>query len=197
MRPKALGVCSVTFHSNVWPRKLTFLKALVAGGTRVGHDEVLPPFGHFLYVQLAHRCLLAPVWLLMTIALWKGLGMSIAEINSKHNCLSRSSLQQVKFPHALQEKKQPRWPRDKLLRIPICYGRKADQNNKKSNPRMSILTSRQIINVGESWVKGKPPCMVNGNGHWQQLLERTASQCQKKKKKTFQKTKPRILISHT
>ena len=123
----------------------------------------------------------------MTVALWKGLGMSIAEINSKHNCLSRSSLQQVKFPHALQEKKQPRWPRDKLLRIPICYGRKADQNNKKSNPRMSILTSRQIINVGESWEKGEPPCLVSGNGHWQQLLERTASLCQKKKKKLSRK----------
>ena len=70
---------------------------------------------------------------------------------------------------------------------PKYYRRKADQNDKKSNPRMSILTSRQIINVGESWVKGEPLCMVSGNGHWQQLLERTASQCQKKKKKLSRK----------
>ena len=29
-------------------QELTFPKALVAGGTRVGHEEVLPSLGHFL-----------------------------------------------------------------------------------------------------------------------------------------------------
>ena len=53
--------------------------------------------------------------------------------------------------------------------------------------RMAIFTSRQIINVGESWEKREPPCMVSRNGHWQQLLERTASPCQKKKKKLSRK----------
>ena len=34
----------------------TFPKALVAGGTRVGHEEVLPPCGHFLKLQLVALC---------------------------------------------------------------------------------------------------------------------------------------------
>ena len=48
LRYKPLGVCSGTFHPNSQPRKPTFPKALVAGGARVGHEEVLPPCGHFL-----------------------------------------------------------------------------------------------------------------------------------------------------
>ena len=36
-----------TFHINSQPRKLTFPKALVTGGDRDGHEEVLPPCGHF------------------------------------------------------------------------------------------------------------------------------------------------------
>ena len=55
-----MGVCSGTFHPNSQPRKPAFPKALVAGGTRVGHEEVLPPCGHFLKLQLVYRHLLAP-----------------------------------------------------------------------------------------------------------------------------------------
>ena len=47
MRYKSLGVFSGTFHSNSLSRKSTFPKALVAGGTRVGYEEVLPLCGHF------------------------------------------------------------------------------------------------------------------------------------------------------
>ena len=54
MRHKLLEVCSSTFHSLSETRKPTFPKAGVAGGTRVGHEEVLPPCGHFLYLQLVH-----------------------------------------------------------------------------------------------------------------------------------------------
>ena len=48
VRHKPLGVRSGTFHSNLQRRKLTFPKALVTGGTRDQHEEVLPPCGHFL-----------------------------------------------------------------------------------------------------------------------------------------------------
>ena len=44
----SLGVCSGTSHPNSQPRKPTFPKALGAGATRVEHEEVLPPCGHFL-----------------------------------------------------------------------------------------------------------------------------------------------------
>ena len=43
--------CSCTFHSNSQPRKSTFPKALVAGRTGVGHEELLPLCGHFLSLQ--------------------------------------------------------------------------------------------------------------------------------------------------
>ena len=62
--------------------------------------------------------------------------------------------------------------------------------------RMAILTSRQIINVGESWEKREPPCMVSGNGHWRQSLERTASPSQKKKRKLSRKLSLDIDFPH-
>ena len=73
----------------------------------------------------------------MTAALWKGPGVGTAEINSEHNCLSRSSLQQVKFPHTLYEKKKKKptqMAAGQALHIPKYYRRNADQNDKKSNP---------------------------------------------------------------
>ena len=48
VRLKSLGVCSGTVHSNSPKRKATFLKALVAYGTSVGHEDLLPPCGDFL-----------------------------------------------------------------------------------------------------------------------------------------------------
>jgi len=43
-----LSVSSGTFHYNSQPRKLIFLKDLLARGTRVGQAELLLPCGHFL-----------------------------------------------------------------------------------------------------------------------------------------------------
>ena len=45
---QGLGCLLSTFHTNSQPRKLTFPKALVPGGSRDGHEEVLPPCGHYL-----------------------------------------------------------------------------------------------------------------------------------------------------
>ena len=72
----------------------------------------------------------------MTAALRKGPGMVIAEINSKHNQLSRSQLQQVNFPHILYRKEKiPKRPQDKMLNIPIYSRRNANlKDNKKSIP---------------------------------------------------------------
>ena len=97
-----------------------------------------------------------------------------------------------------KKKNQPRWPQDKRSTFPNITGGMPIKMTRNQIPpvRMAILTNQQIINVGESWEKREPPCMVSGSGHWQQPLERTASSCQEKKKKTFQKTKPRILTSH-
>ena len=86
-----------------------------------------------------------------------------------------------------------------MLHIPKYYGRNADQNDNKNQippVRMAIFTSRQIINVGESWEKREPPCMVSGNGHWRQSLERTASPSQKKKRKLSRKLSLDIDFPH-
>ena len=48
MRHRPLGVCSGTSHSNSLSRKPSFLKALAAYGTSVGHEDLLPPCGDFL-----------------------------------------------------------------------------------------------------------------------------------------------------
>ena len=45
VRPKPLGVCSGTVHSNSEPRKPTFPKALVTCGITFEHEWVLPPCG--------------------------------------------------------------------------------------------------------------------------------------------------------
>ena len=47
-----LGYLLSTFHINSQPRKLTFPKAPVTGRAKDGHEEVLPPCGHFLQLQL-------------------------------------------------------------------------------------------------------------------------------------------------
>ena len=44
---QALGWLLSTFHINSQPRELTFPEAPVTGGARDGHEEVLPPCGHF------------------------------------------------------------------------------------------------------------------------------------------------------
>ena len=87
LRLRPLGVCSGTFHSNSPSRKPTFPKNLVADGTRVGHEEVLPPCGHFLQLQLDHWHLqfTRRKGLLMIAAARKGPMVGIADINSKHN----------------------------------------------------------------------------------------------------------------
>ena len=48
VKHKVLSVCSGTFYTNSQLRKPSFPKALVPGGSRDGHEEVLPPCGHFL-----------------------------------------------------------------------------------------------------------------------------------------------------
>ena len=48
MRHKSLNVRSGPFHSISHPWKLTFANALVVSGTGGGHQNVLPPCGHFL-----------------------------------------------------------------------------------------------------------------------------------------------------
>ena len=45
---QGLGSLLSTFHTNSQPRKLTFPKALVPGGSRDGHEDMPPPCGHFL-----------------------------------------------------------------------------------------------------------------------------------------------------
>ena len=45
---QGLGSLLSTFHTNSQPRKLTFPKALVPGGSRDGYEEVPPPCGHYL-----------------------------------------------------------------------------------------------------------------------------------------------------
>ena len=47
-----LGYLLSTFHINSQPRKLTFPKAPVTGRAKDGHEEVLPPCGHFPQLQL-------------------------------------------------------------------------------------------------------------------------------------------------
>ena len=46
-RHKTLGICSGTFHSHLQHRNGTFMNVLVAPVTRAGHEEILPPCGHF------------------------------------------------------------------------------------------------------------------------------------------------------
>ena len=80
-----------------------------------------------------------PAGLLMTAALRKRPVLGIAEINSKHNQLLRSQLQQVNFPHIIhakeKRKKTPKWLQDKMLNIPNYYRRNANlKDDKKSNP---------------------------------------------------------------
>ena len=70
------------------------------------------------------------VGLLMTAVLRKGPGTVIEEIDSKHNELSRSQLQQVNFSHIPQI---PKWPQDKMLNLPNYCRRNANlKDNKKS-----------------------------------------------------------------
>ena len=128
VRYELLGVCSGTFHFNSQPKKPTFPKALVAGGTRVDMKKccLLVDIScnyNFSTCTYWHLQVTRPVGLLMTAALRKGPGLGIAEINSKHNQLSRSQLQQVNFPHILYRKeKSPNGHRTRCSTFLIISG---------------------------------------------------------------------------
>jgi len=115
-------------------------------------------------------------------------------------------LQQVKFPHThplgkgKKKTKKPKWPQDKLIHIPKYYRRNANQNdNKKSNPTCQNGHPHKSTNNNCGRELGKEGTSLHGQWEWTlvTIARKDSFPCQKKKKKTFQKTKPRILISHT
>ena len=112
---------------------------------------------------------------LVTVALRKSPRENIAEINYRHNPLSKSELQQVYFPHNHEgeKKKRKTMPsQDKMFSIPNYYRRNANQNNyTKSNytSQKDHLHKSTTVNGGEGQAeRGTPPTHTVGRkGHWQ------------------------------
>ena len=140
MRYKSLGVFSGTFHSNSLSRKSTFPKALVAGGTRVGYEEVLPPCGHLLELHLP------------TSAYWH-LQFTRGAVNDccsqERSCggYCRNQFQTkptFKKPtvtgkissHPLR-KKRPNQPKDKILHLPTLLQEECQSTQQEVNSHLT------------------------------------------------------------
>jgi len=80
-----------------------------------------------------------------TLTLRKGPAADTAEINCKHNQLSRSQWQKVNFPHTLKEKKKPNCHRTICPASLIITGEMPIKmtRNQIQPIRMAILTSLQ------------------------------------------------------
>ena len=97
---------------NSQPMKLTFPKALVAGGTRVGHEEVLPPCGHFCNynlttsasVQFGFSCvrLFATPWTAASQGSW-----SITNSQSPPKLMSHRVGDAIQLSHPLSSRSPP------------------------------------------------------------------------------------------
>ena len=118
--------------------------------------------------------------LVMIAAVRKRPTVGIADINSKHNRISRSQFQGSIFLTLFKEKRKKNYwmIMGQDAQHTIYYRRNTNQNdNKKSNSiwENGYPDYMQTVNEGKSWEMMESPYMLHGNGHWQQPLERTAS----------------------
>ena len=109
MRLRPLGVCSGTVHSNSEPRKPTSPRLWLHVESQLSTNKcclLVDSFcNYMLVIASQYLQFIRPVGLSMTDALRKSPAASIVEINSKHNRLSRSHLEQIKCAsHPLRKK---------------------------------------------------------------------------------------------